>query len=268
MPHFQRVRAAAPSLDPAAPGPVYGAGWPPAPPTCCAFRSITRSRPAAKSADGDLFRVDEKLGVEAGRQVFVSKSLTNSIGAEFGLAIFSRLPIVGRGEIAFGRLSQNHAMWVDVAGPGPHDTVRVFNAHLQSMSLDERDIVTAGSSRAGLQQARVGACCGRFVRGAAARAWQADTLLAHICPLALPRAAGRRPQRPALFLRLQRAGRPAPKRLGHSGFRAGQHLPRPPTPPAAHRPAVCRPALAGAGLPHPRRNSVFRPLPGGGAFSR
>ena len=132
-----------------------------------------------KSADGDLFRVGEKLGVDIGRQVFISKSLTNSAGAEFGLAIFSRLPIVGRGEIAFGRLSQNHAMWVDVAGPGPHDTVRIFNAHLQSMSLDERDIVTAGSSRAGLKTKGRG-LLGRFVRGAAARAWQADTLLAHI----------------------------------------------------------------------------------------
>lgn len=132
-----------------------------------------------KSADGDLFRVGEKLGADIGRQVFISKSLTNSAGAEFGLAIFSRLPIVGRGEIAFGRLSQNHAMWVDVAGPGPHDTVRIFNAHLQSMSLDERDIVTAGSSRAGLKTKGRG-LLGRFVRGAAARAWQADTLLARI----------------------------------------------------------------------------------------
>ena len=135
--------------------------------------------PAGSAVDGSLFRVADKLGTDVGRQVFVSKSLTNSIGAEFGLAIFSRLPIVGRGEIAFGRLSQNHAMWVDVAGPGPHDTVRIFNAHLQSMSLDEKDIVTAGTSRAGLERKGRG-LLGRFVRGAATRAWQADTLLAHI----------------------------------------------------------------------------------------
>jgi len=132
-----------------------------------------------RSADGDLFRVADKLGPAVGRQVFISKSLTNSAGAQFGLAIFSRRPIVGRGEIAFGRLSQNHAMWVDVAGPGPHDTVRIFNAHLQSMSLDEGDIVAAGSSKAGLRRKGRGLLA-RFVRGAAARAWQADTLLARI----------------------------------------------------------------------------------------
>jgi endonuclease/exonuclease/phosphatase family metal-dependent hydrolase len=131
------------------------------------------------TTDGDLFRVGEKLGAASGRQVFVSKSLTNPAGAQFGLAIFSRLPIVGRGEIAFGRLSQNHAMWVDVAGPGPNDTVRIFNAHLQSMSLDESDLVAAGSSKAGLRTKGRG-LLGRFVRGAAARAWQADTLVARI----------------------------------------------------------------------------------------
>lgn len=132
-----------------------------------------------RSADGDLFRVGEKLGAGSGRQVFISKSLTNPMGAQFGLAIFSRLPIVGRGEIAFGRLSQNHAMWVDVAGPGPGDTVRIFNAHLQSMSMDEGDLVAAGSSKAGLRRKGRG-LLGRFARGAAARAWQADTLVVRI----------------------------------------------------------------------------------------
>ncbi len=131
------------------------------------------------STDGELYRVGERLGTGSGRQGFVSKSLVSRIGAEFGLAIFSRLPIVGRGEISFGRLTQNHAMWVDVVGPGPGDTVRVFNAHLQSMSLDEGDIVAAGSSRAGLKSKGRG-LLRRFAHGAAARAWQADTLMANI----------------------------------------------------------------------------------------
>lgn len=134
--------------------------------------------PGTKSADGTLFQVGEKLRA-AGRHVFVSKSLTNSAGAEFGLAIFSRQPIVGRGEISFGRLTQNHAMWVDVVSSGARDTVRIFNAHLQSMSLDEGDIVAAGTSRAGFETKGRG-LLRRFVRGAATRAWQADTLLAHI----------------------------------------------------------------------------------------
>ncbi|NML66619.1 endonuclease/exonuclease/phosphatase family protein [Hymenobacter sp. RP-2-7] len=164
--------------DPAAPGKFIA--WLAASPADVLCLQEYYQEPAGvKSADGSLFRVGEHLGPAAGREVFVSKSLTNSMGAEFGLAIFSRLPIVGRGEISFGRLTQNHAMWVDVVGPGPRDTVRIFNAHLQSMSLDENDLVAAGSSRAGLESKGRG-LLRRFVRGAARRAWQADTLLAHL----------------------------------------------------------------------------------------
>ncbi|MGI4834865.1 MAG: endonuclease/exonuclease/phosphatase family protein [Janthinobacterium lividum] len=164
--------------DPAAPGKFIA--WLAASPADVLCLQEYYQEPAGvKSADGRLFRVGERLGPAVGRQVFVSKSLTNSAGAEFGLAIFSRRPIVGRGEITFGRLTQNHAMWVDVVGPGPRDTVRIFNAHLQSMSLEESDLVAAGSSRAGFASKGRG-LLRRFVRGAAARAWQADTLLAHI----------------------------------------------------------------------------------------
>ncbi len=165
-------------LDPAAPAKAIA--WLAASPADVLCLQEFYQEPAGtRSADGSLYRVADRLGPGSGRYGFVSKSLTNSAGAEFGLAIFSRFPIVGRGEISFGRLTQNHAMWVDVAGPGRGDTVRVFNTHLQSMSLDEGDIVAAGSSRAGLKSKGRG-LLRRFVRGAAARAWQADTLVANI----------------------------------------------------------------------------------------
>jgi endonuclease/exonuclease/phosphatase family metal-dependent hydrolase len=165
-------------LDPSAPAKAIA--WLAASPADVLCLQEFYQEPAGThSADGHLYRVADRLGVGSGRHVFISKTLTNSIGAQFGLAIFSRLPIVGRGEISFGRLTQNHAMWVDVAGPGRGDTVRIFNTHLQSMSLDEGDIVAAGSSRAGLKSKGRG-LLRRFVRGAAARAWQADTLVAHV----------------------------------------------------------------------------------------
>ena len=165
-------------LDPTAPAKAIA--WLAASPADVQCLQEFYQEPAGtRSADGGLYRVADQLGPGSGRQGFVSKSLVNRAGAEFGLAIFSRLPIVGRGEISFGRLTQNHAMWVDVVGPGRGDTVRIFNTHLQSMSLDEGDIVAAGSSRAGLKSKGRG-LLRRFVRGAAARAWQADTLLANI----------------------------------------------------------------------------------------
>ena len=115
----------------------------------------------------------------------MSTSLTNSIGAEFGLAIFSCFPIVRRGTIPFGKLSQNHAMWADGVRPaartgtGHPDTIRVFNLHLQSMSMADADIATATASRAGLRLKGPN-LLRRFRNGAVARGVQVDTMLARV----------------------------------------------------------------------------------------
>ena len=136
------------------------------------------------SPDGSkVFRSEAALGRGSGRHSFVSTSLTNRIGAEFGLAIFSRFPIVRRGIIPFGKLTQNHAMWADLARPATpghrRDTIRVFNVHFQSMSMAESDIVTATESRAGLRQ-KAPNLLRRFRNGAVARGNQVDTVLAQV----------------------------------------------------------------------------------------
>ena len=143
------------------------------------------NEPRGSRDDGAVFQTDDRLGRETGRHSFISVTLTNGIGAEFGLAIFSRFPIVRRGTIAFGRLSQNHAMWADLARPaartgrGRPDTVRVFNLHLQSMSMEETDLLAATASRAGLLQKAPG-LLRRFRNGAVARGAQVDTVLARV----------------------------------------------------------------------------------------
>ncbi len=142
------------------------------------------NEPRGSGESGPVFRSAERLGAGSGRHAFVSTSLTNRIGAEFGLAIFSRFPIVRRGVVPFGKLSQNHAMWADLARPAAPgrprpDTVRVFNLHLQSMSLAEGDIVAASTTEAGLRDKAPG-LLRRFRNGAVARAWQADTVLARV----------------------------------------------------------------------------------------
>nr|WP_230688352.1 endonuclease/exonuclease/phosphatase family protein [Hymenobacter jeongseonensis] len=143
------------------------------------------NEPRGSRYDKELFRTDDHLGRGSGRHSFVSVTLTNGIGAEFGLAIFSRFVIVRRGTIAFGRLTQNHAMWADLARPAARtgrarpDTIRVYNLHLQSMSMAETDIVKATESRAGLRQ-KAPNLLRRFRNGAVARAAQIDTVLAHM----------------------------------------------------------------------------------------
>ena len=135
--------------------------------------------------EGSIFHSVDQLGAGSGRHAFLSKSLTNRLGAEFGLAIFSRFPIVRRGTIAFGPLTQNHAMWADLARPaartgrGRADTIRVFNLHLQSMSMAEADIEAATESRAGLRQ-KAPNLLRRFRDGAVARGAQVDTVLARV----------------------------------------------------------------------------------------
>ena len=143
------------------------------------------NEPGGSDENGRVFRTEQALGRASGRHSFVSTSLTNRIGAEFGMAIFSRFVIVRRGVIPFGPLTQNHAMWADLARPaartgtGRPDTIRVFNVHLQSMSMAEADIVTATGSRAGLRQ-KAPNLLRRFRHGAAARGTQVDTVLARV----------------------------------------------------------------------------------------
>ena len=143
------------------------------------------NEPGGSKADGSVFRTEEYLGRDSGRHAFVSPSLTNAIGAEFGLAIFSRFVIVRRGTIPFGRLSLNHGMWADLARPaartgrGRADTIRVFNVHLQSMSMDDADIATATESSTGLRQ-KAPNLLRRFRNGAVVRGTQVDTVLARV----------------------------------------------------------------------------------------
>ncbi|WP_084548707.1 endonuclease/exonuclease/phosphatase family protein [Hymenobacter psychrotolerans] len=127
------------------------------------------------SKEKNVFNSVERIGAQSGRQSFLSRTFTNGAGSEFGMAIFSRYPIVHRGTVNFGKLTQNHAMWADLRLP-TGDTIRVFNFHLQSMSMDERDIVDSYSSKAGLKRQGMG-LMRRFKRGMVVRSWQIDTLV-------------------------------------------------------------------------------------------
>ena len=143
------------------------------------------NEPHGSRDDKNIFRSEEYLGRRSGRHAFVSVTFTNRIGAEFGLAIFSRFPIVRRGTIFFAKRSQNHAMWADVARPaartghGRPDTIRVFNLHLQSMSMADADLAAATGSQTGLRQ-KAPNLLRRFRNGTVIRSAQVDTVLARV----------------------------------------------------------------------------------------
>ncbi|MGV3504988.1 MAG: endonuclease/exonuclease/phosphatase family protein [Adhaeribacter sp.] len=123
-----------------------------------------------------VFNSISQIGRQHGRHKFVSKTLVNREGGEFGMAIFSRYPLVQRGTIQFGKLTQNHAIFADLAlGP---DTVRVYNFHFQSMSIEEQEIVDTYRDQDNLR--RQGAqLLRRFKRGFMKRSDQVAILLEH-----------------------------------------------------------------------------------------
>ena len=59
----------------------------------------------------------------------------------FGMAIFSKKPIINKGEITFREHSNNQIIFADIQIG--KEIVRVYNIHLQSMSIDENDIINS-----------------------------------------------------------------------------------------------------------------------------
>lgn len=118
-----------------------------------------------------------KIGRNQGRQVFFSRTLVNRVGGEFGMAIFSRHPVVHKGTISFGKLTQNHAMFADLKIH--RDTVRVYNFHLQSMSIEEKEIVDTYADQDNLKK-QGAKLLRRFKRGFVKRGDQATQLLKHV----------------------------------------------------------------------------------------
>ncbi|MDR0368419.1 MAG: endonuclease/exonuclease/phosphatase family protein [Bacteroidales bacterium] len=60
---------------------------------------------------------------------------------QFGMAIFSRFPIINKGNIVFNDAKANHAMYADMLIE--NDTVRVYNIHFQSIHFGAEDYLFA-----------------------------------------------------------------------------------------------------------------------------
>jgi len=60
-------------------------------------------------------------------------------GGLFGMAIFSKYKIDNKGEIHFKQASNNMAIFIDVKIG--METIRIFNLHLESMSIDEKKVL-------------------------------------------------------------------------------------------------------------------------------
>ncbi len=106
-------------------------------------------------------------------QGYVRSSVTNRVGGQFGLAIFSRFPILAKGEVNVRGNKQQHAIYTDLLIN--RDTVRVYNVHLQSMSIDEKKMGDIDKAKENYT-----AIARKLRFGFINRAKQIDNLLAHI----------------------------------------------------------------------------------------
>lgn len=93
----------------------------------------------------------------------------------FGIAIFSKFPIVRAAEIPFPK-SKNRGQFADILIR--KDTIRIYNVHLQSMSIDEEKMF--GNETYEELKKTYNSVFSRMRRGFYQRAVQTDLLIRHI----------------------------------------------------------------------------------------
>jgi endonuclease/exonuclease/phosphatase family metal-dependent hydrolase len=88
-------------------------------------------------SDDSIFNTVEKFGKK--RHVYFHNLKTDISRSTFGLAIISKFPIIRKGEVEINTFSLNACIFADLLIG--KDTVRIYNLHLQSMNIDEKQIV-------------------------------------------------------------------------------------------------------------------------------
>ncbi len=92
----------------------------------------------------DIFNVTERLRKKFNFQ-YQSNSVVNRVGAEFGMVIFSKHPIINTEVVFFEDNHYNKALVVDILLN--EDTIKVYNLHLQSIYINEDDVFAQETSK-------------------------------------------------------------------------------------------------------------------------
>jgi endonuclease/exonuclease/phosphatase family metal-dependent hydrolase len=102
---------------------------------------------------------------------------SNNDGGQFGMAIFSRYPIIHRGSIhiAENEKSNNNILFTDIVKE--QDTFRVYNVHLESMSIDEQKLANSNRENISSNLRRL---LSQLKHGFIQRAVQIDNLCDHL----------------------------------------------------------------------------------------
>jgi len=124
--------------------------------------------------NSEIFNTLEILSKDYPHFHFQPKA-TNQIGAQFGMAIFSKHPIIDQGSLDITRHSMNDILFTDLNLGS--DTVRIYNVHLESMSIDENQLTNSNSENF---SQNLGELFSQLRYGFSQRAAQIDKLCDHI----------------------------------------------------------------------------------------
>lgn len=121
----------------------------------------------------EIYNTYDRISSNGKYDAYLKSALVNRIGAQFGLAIFSKFPILSRGEVRLSNSQHRFAIYADLLLE--QDTLRVYNVHLQSMSIDEEKIGDLDKAKENhIQIAK------KLQFGFISRAREVDYLAAHI----------------------------------------------------------------------------------------
>lgn len=87
---------------------------------------------------GNFLTEQQRNEMLAGYSVHERSTHVLSDGGRFGLVIFSKFPVISQGQVPFENEVNNFCIYVDVLIGS--DTVRVYNAHLQSFRLKKKSL--------------------------------------------------------------------------------------------------------------------------------
>jgi endonuclease/exonuclease/phosphatase family metal-dependent hydrolase len=104
-------------------------------------------------------------------------SFKNSIGGQFGMAIFSKYPMIQKGslQLSDGRHSVNNLLFADIVVG--QDTLRIYNIHLESMGIDENRLANSNSENISRNLRQL---LSQLKNGFVQRAAQVDNLCKHL----------------------------------------------------------------------------------------
>lgn len=124
-----------------------------------------------------IFNAEKKIRDGGFSYSHTAVNAKNRIGAEFGIAIFSKHPIINRGSVPFGTGQENKAIFADIVYDRK-DTVRVYSVHLYSMKLQVDDLIKEERRHKKLNKAKT--TFYQIKEGFIEHAKEADILTGHI----------------------------------------------------------------------------------------